>query len=54
MIVDDVTAIIPLSKGKADPWALVKPFGWEVWLGITLSVPAVILAIGLMDKESTD
>ena len=36
-------------KVEDDPWALVRPFEWQVWLGILLIAPLVWFSGGLLD-----
>ena len=36
-------------KVEDDPWAFVRPFEWQVWLGILLIAPFVWFSGGLLD-----
>ena len=55
--VADYSSIVFLDKAifiigltiEDDPWALLTPFEWEVWLGISLMAPIFWFSAGIID-----
>jgi hypothetical protein len=43
---DYYTTIVPIQLTK-DPWPIIRPFDPEVWLGILVTLPIFLAAIGI-------
>ena len=52
MYVDSAIFIVGL-KIEDDPWALLTPFEWEVWMGLLLIAPIFCCFAGVIDLAYT-
>ncbi len=48
VLVDYITTVVPVELGK-DPWPIVRPYQWPVWVGVLLSPPLFIAAMAAAD-----
>ncbi len=44
MYSDKLVVLLPILAGK-DPWGLVKPFNWQTWLAVLITVPLSVAAV---------
>ena len=49
ILIDYLSIIFPIELGK-DPWPIIRPYHWKVWIGILLSPPVFILTMGVADR----
>jgi hypothetical protein len=52
-MIDHYTAIVPVHLEK-DPWPIVRPFEWRVWLGIFVCPPIFLLSTVIADFYYND
>ena len=52
VFMDDLTALVPFKMSK-DNSLLIRPFQWEVWIGLLTLTPIYIIASGIAEHVYT-